>query len=216
MTPFVPISIAEYKQSLLERIQAAFPGTAVIGEGAPMEDAPFSVTEEYALGDLSEVKDDVQVLPVSSNVLFRVNKGSTRVSRDGSIKSLSLDLRLVEGINMPQRDGQGNLTGVIEKRYINKPMFVDLPYWVDTAIRTKERYTGKNQSFKVPLKQFLMALGYPINPAPSISDGFFSEIVGRELRADITHREIQVKSPISGVYEGTGDYRNEVRRFRGV
>src|SRR3990167_1298065 len=138
MRPFVPLSTVAYQQSLLERIQAAF--GAVEQQEGRMDEAPFSVTEEYQLGDLTEVKEDRVVLPVQSGVKFRVQKASQRTSKDGSIKSVTVQLNLVEGILM--HDGQ--------VRYQNKPMFVDMPYWADPAIRTAPRYSGKNQAYLMP------------------------------------------------------------------
>ena len=202
MTPFVPLSTAQYRQSLLDQVQAVFGGVEQLEEAAPMEDAPFSVTEEYQLGDLSEVKEDRVVLPVQSGVKFRVQKASQRISKDGSIKSVTVELRLVDGIPIP---------GSEELRYKNKPMFVDMPYW---TTRTTPRYAGKNQSYLVPLKQFFGALGYDAKSPPLLGDGFYSEILGRELLGDITVREIRLKNPISGEYEGTGEYRNDIRRFQ--
>lgn len=186
-----------------------------IGEVRSMlEEVGFGVTEEFELGDLTEVKEDRIVLPVTSGVLFRIQKATSRTSKDGSIKSVSAEMRLVEGIDVPVKDAQGNFTGSVEKKYQNKPMFVDLQYWVDTAIRDSQRYTSKNKPYLVPLKQFLAALGYDLTSPPKLNDEFYAAIAGRELRGDIQLREVRLKNPVSQEWEGTGEYVNEIKKFR--
>ena len=213
--PFVPISTAAYQQSLLERIQAAFPGAVEVEEGSTMfEEVPFSVTEEYSLGDLSEVKEDRVVLPVSSRVKLGIRQASSRTNKDGSITSLNVQVALLEGVEVPEKDMQGGFTGQLVRKYQGKTDFLELTYKVDTTIRNSAWWTSKNRPWLLPLRQFLMALGYPINPAPPISDDLCSALKGREILADIINEEITQKNPITGKREGTGEYRHRFKRFQ--
>lgn len=175
-------------------------------------DAPFDVTEEYTLGDLSAVKEDKVNVPAASGVLLRINAASTRASKDGSIKNLAVQVNLVEGIDVADPS-----TGTVTKKYANKAMFVDLPYWADTAIRTTPKYAGANKAYLVPLKQFLSALGYDLTAPPKIGDALLGEVLGREVRADIRLSTVRVKNPVTQAWEDVkGEYRNEIRGFRAV
>ena len=206
-------SLIAHRKRVLEDIAAVF-GTQ---EGSMDNEAGFQVTEEFDLGGYSwgEVKEDTIVLPVNSNVLFRVQNASQRTSKDGSIKSVTAELRLVEGVQVPKKDAAGQLTGESEIKYVNKPMFVDLNYWVDTTVRNSPRYTSPNKSYLMPLKQFLGALGYDPQ-GTKLNDDFYAAIKGREIRADITVREVRIKNPVTGEWQGTGEHRNEIRKFRAV
>ena len=178
------------------------------------EQVPFEVGEQFALGDLSEVKEDRTVLPVSSNVLLRISRASSRLNAKSGITSLNLQVNLVEGVDVPEKDQVGNLTGNLTKKYANKVEFVELPYKVDPALRTEPRWVSKNRPYLIPLKQFVLALGYDLKNAPTIGDAFCQELTGREFRADIIHREVRRKNPVSGEYEGTGEYRHQFQGFR--
>lgn len=200
-------TLTEESRRMLRRIGAEM-NVMVDQEEGVMDDTPFEVVEEYQLPSLTEVKEDRVVVPAADSVLMTVTNANMRTSKDGSIKSVALQLRLNEGIPVPSENG-------IETRYQGKIMFADLPFWADTAIRTGTRYTGKNQSYLNPLKLLLLALGYDIANPPKISDTFLNDIKGRELRANIGLREIRTQDPPgSGKYVGTGEYVNELRNFK--
>lgn len=168
-----------------------------------MEEAPFAVTEEYQLGNLTEVKEDRVVLPVQSAARFRIQNAAARTSKDGSIKSISLELRLVDGIDVGG-----------ETKYQNKPMFVDVIYWVDTNVRSSKWWTSPNKPYLLPLKQLLTALEYPLDAPPKLNDQFYSEIKGREVRADITVDPVQVKDPVTMKYvDVPGEFTNKIKKF---
>jgi hypothetical protein len=181
-------------------------GETMSGDG----EAPFDVVEEYELGDLTTVKEDRINVPTSSNVLLTVRQATSRALPDNSIKFVALQLAIEEGVPVPNPD-----TGEVNMKFQGKVLFQDLPYWVDTVIRTSPRFTGENRSYLNPLKMFLKAMGYDIASPPKINDTFFGELQGRQLRANITLREIRLEDPKgSGNWKGTGDFRNEVKGFK--
>lgn len=177
------------------------------------ETVGFDVADEVELGDLSGVKEEQVLVPAATNVLFRVAKASSRTSQDGSLRSVSLELRLVDGVELPVLKN-GQPTGETEVKYKNKPMFTDVAYWVDTTKRTGALYTGANRGYLNPLKQFLTALGYDITQPPKINDIFFSELKGRELQADITMEARRALDASTGEWVDTGEKQNRIRRFK--
>ena len=193
----------------LEHLFGQVEGVTAMQEGNGMEDAPFTVHEDYEVGDVSEVKEDRQTVPAASAVLVRVAAASVRPSKDGSIKSVAVQFNLVEGVDVADLSN-----GTVVKRYAGKPMFVDMPFWVDVAIRTAPRYTGKNRAYLVPLKQFWAALGYDLKSPPKIGDAWLTEIIGRELRTDIRLEPVRMKNPVTGQYENVaGEFQNRLRNF---
>ena len=179
-----------------------------------MDDTPFNVHEDYQVGDVSEVKEDRTVLPATSNVLVRTQKAAPRANEKSGVTSLNVQVQLVEGLELPELDAGGHPTGNLIKKYVGKTEFVEIPFKYDPAMRQEAMFTGKNRPFLVPYRQFLVALGYdPKNP-PAIGDSWLSELVGKEFRADIQHRAIKRKNPVSGMKEATGEFRHEFRNFR--
>ena len=198
-------------ESVFGTVEVAAAEKENMGENG-MEDVPFNVHEDYEVGDVSEVKEDRQNVPAASGVLMRVAAASVRSSPDGSITSVAVQVNLVEGV-----DVSDPANGTVVKRYAGKPLFADLPFRVDTAIRTSSRYTSKHRPYLVPLKQFWAALGYDLTAPPKIGDNWLMEIIGRELRADIRLRAVRIKNPVTQQYEDVaGEFRNEVRGFKPV
>lgn len=176
----------------------------------------FEVTEAYQLPSLKEVKEDRVLLPVAKGVLVRIDKASTRLGRptekgnpqSGSVRSLNLQVRLVEGIEVPSENGESS------QKFVNRVDFIEMEFAVVNAeARTEERYVGKNQAFLVPLKQFLTAVGYDIENPPAINDAFLSELAGKEFRVNIGQRPINVFDPATGKWEDSGEKRNTFKQF---
>ena len=175
----------------------------------------FQVTDEVVIEGLSEVKETKATVPAASAVLFRVSQAATDASPDGSVKRLNVTAVLVEGIDTPEKDEAGSFTGQVVKKFQNKPMFIRVPYWADTTVRTKAWYTAKNRPFLVPFKQLISALGYDVKEKVILNDQLLSEIIGREFRADIRLRPAQAKNPETGAYEDIpGEFNNEVVKFK--
>ena len=170
------------------------------------EAVPFEVTEEYQVGDLSDVTD---ALPAAKDVLLSVKKVEPDIvkGRDtGAVikRGFNVQLSIVEGIA-----GESGELG-----YRNKVLFHRIPYWVDTTVYASDMYTGANKAFLKPLKEFLAALGYDIKQPPKFNDEFYAAVLGKQVRGNITLREIRALDESTGKWEGTGDKRNEVRGLK--
>lgn len=166
-----------------------------------MSDTPFDVVDEVEIGDLSTVKEDQQLLPPTNNALLSIKQASNRVSQDGGLRKISLQLKLVEGIGE-------------DRKYAGKVLFADVTYWADTTKYTAEKYTGKNRAYLNELKLLLSALGYDIATPPKINDEFFGSITGRTLRANITVRDKRALDKSTGTWEATGEQQNVVSKFK--
>jgi len=168
----------------------------------------LEVTEEVVLGDLTDVKEQKQIVPASSGVLMRIAKAGTMASKNGDIKSLKLELRIVDGISVIDQ-----ATGTEEVKYKNKPMFtsmMDLPYWCDTAVKTSKWWQTKQ--YLINFKKLCIALDIDIK-AVTVNDSFLECLIDREVVVDIRHEENQVKSP-EGEYVADGTFREKLVNFR--
>lgn len=211
--------LTEVKENLrtVEQVFSAAELFTTQEEGTMSLDEGFDVVDEYQLPSLVEVKEDRTLLPTAQDVLVRVDKASTRLGRpsekgnpsSGTVRALNLQVRLVEGIEVPGENGE------VTTKYVNKVDFVEIEYQVvKPEARQEERYTGKNQAFLVPLKQLLTAFGYDLDTPPAINDGFLSELAGKTFRLNIGKRPINVLDPETGKWEATGEYRNSFRNFK--
>lgn len=157
--------------------------------------------------DLSKETSDV--IPKSSRVPLVVKKTKVRVQLENGREPegddnkwkamwLSVDFAIgADGI-----DAEGKLAG----RHVFQDLCIkvnkeDFPKLAESSYYSRAPYT-----------QFLRAMNYSLNPAPVINSEFREELMEKELVADITVREIQEK--VGDKYQGTGDFRNEVKNFR--
>ena len=100
------------------------------------DDVPFDVVEEVTVGDLTDVKEQRSVIPPTQNLKVRINKASVQVNKNKDIKSLKLDLRIVDGIEVLDKE-----SGVSELKYVNKPIFtnlMDVVIWADPATKNSK------------------------------------------------------------------------------
>lgn len=183
----------------------------------------FDVTEVYEIGSRVNVKEDRTVLPAAKRVLARIDRANTRLSRptekgnpeSGSVRELNLQVRFPEGLSVAEVDADGNPTGETTMKYANKVDFIGLEFQVvKPAARTEERYVGKNQSFLVPLTQFLTAIGYAPDQAVTINDDFLASLAGKTFYVDIGKRPINVLDETTGKWKATDDFRNTFRNFQ--
>lgn len=187
-------------------------------EELQMVEEGFDVTDEYQLPSLVDVKEDRVLLPNAQGALVRVDKVSTRLGRpaergnpgSGTVRSLNLQVRFPEGIEV-----LNEANGEVEQKYVNKVDFVEVEYQVvNQVVRVEERYIGKNQSFLVPLKQLLVALGYSLDTPPAINDSFLAELAGKTFRLNVGKRPINVFDDSTGKWEHSGDFKNTFRGFK--
>lgn len=174
-----------------------------------MNEAPFEISEEYEVSDMTNVQEDL--LPVASKVLFLIKKASagsmnltdSRVAPSEEnpvvLRKLRLELRIKEGIQVGD-----------QVKYANKPVFVDLLTWANPTHKTSEFYSSGK--YLLPLKQFCKAVGQPIQGL-KINDEFYASLVGMELRADIRQVPIREQDE-TGKWVATPDLQNEYRNFR--
>lgn len=172
-------------------------------------DAPFDVTDEVDVGDLS-TQQGMDVIDPYRKVRFEIRKASVRpYQKDGEAswrkKFLALDIAVTsDGV-----DGEG--------KYANKHFFPDLLLVANTQDYPELDTDHYKTKARFDTKVFLKALGYDPAKPPKINDGFLVDLAGREVYADITRREIQ-QPPGEGEtkWKGTGEYKNEIKNWRSV
>lgn len=173
----------------------------------------FDVTEPVDVQDLAEVKEERSLTPPAKGVKVRVSKASIQPTKDKDIKSLKVELRIVDGIPMPDKE-----SGEIEMRYQNKPLFtgiMDLVIWADTTVKGREtKPWWQKKQHLVGLKQFCQALEIPLSGL-QVNDEFLANLLGKELLIDIAHEEETVVNE-QGEREKTGTYRERLRNWKKV
>lgn len=171
------------------------------------EETGFSVTDEVMVGDLTAVQQ--AITPVAQNVLTRIVKATIEKSKDGNLKTLKTELKIVEGI--PVVNAQ---TGETELKFQNKslfPGFMELCIWANPDVKNSQWY--KNQQHLLGFKQFCQALSLDIK-AVKINDEFLEVLIGRELFVSIRHEEETAVNPESGKREKTGTLRERIGNFK--
>lgn len=175
------------------------------------EETPFSVTEEIIVGDLTDVKETKNILPVSQNVKVRIAKAAVMENKDKDIKSLKLELRIVDGIPVVDQE-----SGETELKYANKPMFtgiMDLVLSANVDVKqrsTKDWWTTKQH--QVGLKKFCQALDIDLATL-KVNDEFLISLIGRELAVDISHEE-ETSMAENGQRIKLGTYREKLRNWK--
>jgi len=178
-------------------------------------EAPIQVTDPVESQDLADVKEDRGIVPATKDVLLRITKVSISTSEeDGNpvLKFLNLEARIVEGIEVPKVDEDGNQLGETEMKYKGKPMFPSMFCWADMEKKTSNWY--KKKQHLVQYKYFLQAMGYTVSPTPTLTDEVLTEMLDKEIRGNIRVVPIQAKNPDTGKYENTGDLKNEVINWK--
>lgn len=150
-----------------------------------MGEVPFEVTNEVDVVDLTDVKQDKDLFPVTSGLKVRINKASAQANKDKDIFSLKLDLRPVDGIQVTDPE-----SGETTAKFVNKPIFtsiMDLVYSADLTVKGRESNKWwKNNQHLVEFKNFCQALDLPLKGL-KINDSFFADLLGRELLVSIKH-----------------------------
>lgn len=179
------------------------------------ERVPFDVTDEVVIEDLTDVKEQKFILPVSHNVLVKIKTAELRANRKpengaAEFKLLNLQIRLVDGVEVLDKE-----TGESEWKYKNKPLFtglMDLIVWHDAEVKVSPWW--KERKYAVEFKKFLLALEYDIKSPPAINDKFFEEIVGREVRVDVLHEEEQALDTATGDWKGIGTFKERLKNWK--
>lgn len=141
-----------------------------------MNEEIFQVTDEIEVGDLSAVQE--QILPKANGVRVQIVKAAVRPSKDGGLKSLNVQVKFIEGI---QIEG--------EAKFIGKTEFTGLMDLIVWAAPEKSAASDwyKNGQHLLGFKQFLLALGESVSPAPKVNDEWLAGLAGRECLVNIVH-----------------------------
>ena len=171
-----------------------------------MDNVPFEVMDGYDVADLTDIKQESNLTPVTKGLKVRIAKASNQANKDKDIYSLKLELRIVDGIV--------NSEGVAQ--YVNKPLFtgiMDLVYGakLDVKERSGNKWWKNNQHL-LEFKNFCKALDIPLSGI-KITDKFFSNLIGREVLVDVTH-EASTTLDSDGNRQKTGEFREKLKNFK--
>ena|SRR3990167_6677469 len=170
----------------------------------------FDVTEEYSVGDLTDVKEERQLVPVTKKVKVRVSKAGIQENKDKDLKGLKLEVRIVDGIETTDKE-----SGETKMAFVNKPLFtgiMDLCFYADLETRFSDWF--KKKQHLVGFKQFCEAIGADLK-AVVINDEFFSNLIGKEVLVDIQHEE-ETALDESGNRQKLGTFRERLRNWKKV
>jgi hypothetical protein len=166
---------------------------------------------EIQMDDLSG-QETTEILEPAKKVRFEIKKATIRTQLEDNkraeaddnrwkVRRLSLDLAITEGIGD-------------EAKYKGKHLFQDLILTFNQA-EFSEQYGSDwwQKRSRGPTKEFFTALGFDVKALPPINADFLSDLVGREVIADIRKSEIRRPND-EGKYVGTGEQENTVQNFR--
>ena len=151
----------------------------------------FSVVEEVEIGDLTNVKEEKQLVPAAKKVKLRIKKAESQASKDNAYRWVNLQLQIVDGI-----DSEG--------AYKGKVVFGKVCYYADMAKYGEKDFFKKKQHL-IQLRYLLEALGLDLATV-KINDAFMQGVTNQIVLADITQTK------------GDEEYGpdNEVKNFRSV
>lgn len=174
-----------------------------------MENVPFEVMDNYDVADLTDVKQEQSILPVTKGLKVRIAKAATQTNKAKDIYSLKIELRIVDGI-VNQDSGL--------HQYVNKPLFtgiMDLVYGAkDSQTRDKEgKHWWKSNQHLVEFKNFCKALDISLTGI-KVNDEFVSSLIGKELLVDVVHEAQTSMDPSSGERTKTGEFREKLKGWK--
>lgn len=153
-----------------------------------MNEVPFDVVPEYEVQDLTDVKADKNLFPVTKDLLVRINKASTQMNQNKNIYALKLELRTVNELEL----------GEDKTIKANYPLFnglMDLVYGAKMDVDGRENNKWwKNNQHLVEFKNFCKALDIPMTGI-KVNDAFLADLLGRELLVSVTHEVETIADP---------------------
>lgn len=178
---------------------------------ANVEEGGFQVTDQIDVPDLSEIKEQRTLIPATKDVLFRINSGAVIATNNKDIKSLDLELEIVDGISVLNKE-----TGEQEVKFIGRKMrtgHMTLCVWADKTVGARPSSDWwKNDQHMVGFKQFVMALGLPL-AGIKVTDEWIGDLAGKEVKASIVHEEDTVKDA-DGNKQKTGTFREKLKFWK--
>ena len=104
----------------------------------------MSVFDEVIIGNLDDVKEQKTIIPPTKNVRVKIVKAENRVNKDNTYRSISLQLRIVDGVGD-------------ENKWKGKILFGSVNYYADPTVYTKDFFTSKQHL--IQLKYLARATG---------------------------------------------------------
>jgi hypothetical protein len=130
------------------------------------------------IGDLTQVKDEKQLVPPAKKVKVIIKKAELAVNKTGAWKTLNLQLQIADGI-----DSTGAYKG---KVVFAKPCVEALPDGVDkNGVSYSDCEWYKKNKHLLDIKKFFEALSLSITGC-ELDDSFCQSLVGQALLVDIT------------------------------
>jgi len=157
----------------------------------------FDVMEEVEIGDLSNVKEEKDLLPPTQDVVFVIKRAKIKANDDNTYRQIGLQLNIENGIQVGD-----------ELKWKNKPMFQDVCYYADANKYTKDFF--KKRQHLVALTQLCSALGEDLKNV-RLTDGFLMSLGGKRIKGTITQRMNSFTTK-----DGTqvNEMKNEIKNFK--
>jgi hypothetical protein len=164
------------------------------------QDPPFEINEPVEVGDLSDVQ--AQILPVCQNVKGLIKKASIATNKDRTLKYIKLELQLVDGIPVPNEDGD------VEYRFRGKTVFpgmMETCIWADPNVKTSNYF--KTKQHLLPFKEFVKAMG--VEGKITVNDIFLGLLINQHILFSIKH-EANTFPDENGVRKPDGTFRERI------
>lgn len=171
-----------------------------------MSEVPFDVTNEYDVQDLTDVKADKNLFPVTKDLLVRIAKAGTQKNKNKNIYSLKLELRTVN--EFPLADGK-----VINPNFPIFNSLMDLVYGADLSVENRSTNKWwKNSQHLVEFKNFCKALDIPLSGI-KVNDEFLASLIDREVLVSVAHEPEKVTDD-KGEKVATGEFNQKLRNWK--
>ena len=171
-----------------------------------MGEVPFDVTQAYDVQDLTDVKADKNLFPVTKDLLVRINKATTQMNKNKNIYALKLELRTVN--EFPLADGK-----VINPNYPIFNSLMDLVYGADMNVDDRgNNKWWKNSQHLVEFKNFCKALDIDLKGV-RINDAFLSDLLGREVLVSVAHEAEKITDE-KGDKVPTGEFNQKLKNWK--
>ena len=179
-----------------------------------LKSAGFEVVDEIEVGDLSDVKEERNLLPPVKGVKLRIRKVTNQVNPAGTYRQLNMSLALEDGFDV---------NGTI--KYKGMVVWARITYFADPSAYNSDYF--KKQQHLVELKKLALTLGIDIKSI-KINDAFFESLTNKLVTGDISQKTskyvlrankkvtVNKKSPALEGEEVYDDVTNEVGNFKSV
>lgn len=167
----------------------------------------MEVPEEVIVGDLTDVVETKNILPVAQRVKMVIRKAETQATKAKDIKSLKLELRIVDGI--------ANAEGI--PQYVNKPVFtglMDLVYWGDLSVKGRDQKSWwTTKQYLIEFKKFCKALDLDLKEV-KVNEDFLEALKDREICVDVQHEEETALDEATGQRVKLGTFKERLKNWR--